>query len=45
MYLIVFTKLDIAFAIGKLSQYISKPIEYYGHTLKGLIRYLKSTIS
>jgi hypothetical protein len=45
MYSMVFTRPDIAFAIGKLSQYMSEPVEHHGHALKGLMRYLKSTVS
>ena len=45
MFTIVFTRPDIAFVIGKLSQYISDLVEYYSHALKNLIRYLQLTIT
>ena len=44
MYAIIFTRLDIAFILGKLSQFISDLAKYYSHVLKALLRYLKSTI-
>ncbi len=44
IYTIIFTRPDITFVLGKLSQYISKPAEYYRHILKYLIKYLKSTV-
>ena len=37
IYAIILKRLDIAFVIGKLSQYISDLVEYYRHILKGLI--------
>ena len=40
----IFIQLDIAFILGKLSQFISDPAKYYGHILKSLFRYLKLTI-
>ncbi|KAI0996666.1 hypothetical protein K3495_g11517 [Podosphaera aphanis] len=43
MYATVFTRPDIAFAIGKLSQYMSDPAEHYGYALKTNFRYLRST--
>jgi len=45
MYASVFTRPDIAFVMGKLSQYMSEPAEHHGHALKDLMRYLKSTAS
>lgn len=45
MYAMVFTRPDIAFAMGKLSQYMSDPAEHHGHALKELMRYMKSTAS
>jgi hypothetical protein len=39
-----FTRPDIAFALGKLSQFMSDPAKHYGHALKNLLRYIKSTI-
>src|SRR5439155_21939918 len=37
MYGMVFTRPDIAFAIGKLSQYLKEPVERHGTGLKGLL--------
>ncbi len=44
MYGMVFTRPDIAFAIGKLSQYLKEPVECHGTGLKGLLRYIGGTI-
>ena len=44
MYAIIFTRPDIVFTLGKLSQFISDPAKHYSYTLKSLFRYLKSTI-
>ena len=44
LFAMVFTRPDIAFVIGKLSQYISDPAKHHGHSAKNLMRYLKSTI-
>ena len=44
MYTMIFICPDICFTIGRLSQYISQLFEYHGYSLKGLMRYLKSTI-
>ena len=38
------TRLDICFALGRLSQYLSDPAEYYKSALKTLLRYIRSTI-
>lgn len=43
MYAMVFTRPDIAYVLGKLSQFMSDPAEHHGHALKYLFRYLKST--
>jgi len=43
MYAMIFTRPDIAFTVGKLSQSMSDPAEHHGHALKHLFRYLKST--
>jgi Reverse transcriptase (RNA-dependent DNA polymerase) len=40
MYGMVFTRPDIAFATGKLSQYLKEPAECHGTGLKGLLRYI-----
>jgi hypothetical protein len=44
MYAMIFTRPDIAFILGKLSQFMSDPAKHHGHVLKSLLRYLKSTI-
>ena len=44
MYGMVFTRPDIAFAVGKLCQYMSDPAEFHAHALKALMRYIKSTV-
>ena len=44
MYGMVFTRPDIAFATGKLSQYLKEPVECHGTGLKGLLRYIGWTI-
>jgi hypothetical protein len=41
MYRMVFTQLDIAFAIKKLSQYLKELVKYYKTSLKGLLRYIR----
>jgi hypothetical protein len=38
------TRPDICFAIGRLAQYMSKPAEHHGHLVKGVMKYLRSTI-
>ncbi len=42
MHMMVYTRLDIAFALGKLSQYMSNPAVRHGHGIKTLLRYLRS---
>ncbi|KAI0994559.1 hypothetical protein K3495_g13622, partial [Podosphaera aphanis] len=44
MFAMILTRPDIAFAMGKLSQYMSDPAEHHGHALKHLMRYLRSTV-
>ena len=44
MYAAVHTRPDIAFALGKLSQYLSDPAIHHGHALKALLRCVRSTI-
>lgn len=44
MYAMIFTRPDIAFVLGKLSQFMSDPAEHHGNALKFLFRYLKSTV-
>ncbi|OBW64777.1 MAG: Nucleotide-diphospho-sugar transferase [Aureobasidium pullulans] len=43
IYLAILTRPDIAFAIGRLSQYLSDPSEGHFKLLKSLMRYLRST--
>jgi len=43
MYLIVSTRPDLAFAVGRLSQYSSVPNKQYGKAAKYVLRYLEST--
>jgi hypothetical protein len=44
MFAMVHTQPDIAFTLGKLSQYMSDPAERHGHALRNLLRYLRSTV-
>lgn len=44
MYAMIFTRPDIAFILGKLSQFMSDPAIHHGHAIKSLLRYLNSTI-
>ena len=44
MYAAIHTRPDIAFTIGRLSQYLSDPAKHHGRALKGLLRYIRSTI-
>jgi hypothetical protein len=44
MYAIVHTRPNIAFTLGKLSQHMQNPSEQHWTYLKGLMRYLWSTI-
>jgi hypothetical protein len=43
IYLAILTRPDIAFSIGRLSQYLLDPLEGHFKLLKSLIRYLRST--
>jgi hypothetical protein len=36
MYAMIFTRPDIAFILGKLSQFMSDPAKHHGHALKSL---------
>jgi hypothetical protein len=45
MYSIVYTRPNIAFLVRRLGQYIADPAEYYSHAIKGLLRYLRSTVA
>ena len=44
IYVIVITRPDIAFVLGRLAQYISNPAVFHSHALKNLIRYLQSIV-
>ncbi len=44
MYAAIHTRPDIAFALNRLSQYLSDSAEHHGHALKKLMRYVRSTI-
>lgn len=44
MYGAIHTRPDIAFALGRLSQYLNDPAEHHGQALKRLLRYVRSTI-
>ncbi|CCE29432.1 uncharacterized protein CPUR_03125 [Claviceps purpurea 20.1] len=37
MYAMIFTRPDIAFVLGKLSQFMSDPAKHHGHALKSLL--------
>jgi hypothetical protein len=45
MYGMVYTRPDIAFLVGRLGQYMADPAEHHGHAMKGLLRYLRSTVA
>ena len=38
----IYIYLNIAFALGKLSQYLKEPAKYYSYALKGFICYVRS---
>jgi hypothetical protein len=44
IHALVYTRPDIAFALGRLSQYMAKPTKHHRIALKNLMRYLRSTI-
>ena len=44
MYAAIRTRHDIAFALNRLSQSLSDPAKHHATTLKGLLKYLRSTI-
>ena len=43
IHLMVYSRPDISFALGKLSQYMSDPAVRHSHGVKGLLRYIRST--
>ena len=43
MHLMVYTRPDIAFALSKLSQFMSYPAEHHAQGAKALLRYVRST--
>ena len=43
-YAIIHTRPDIAFPMGRLSQYLSDPAEHHRQALKELLRYIRSTV-
>ena len=45
MYAAIHTRPDIAFTLGRLSQYLSDPAKHHGQALKALLRYLRSSIN
>jgi hypothetical protein len=45
MYLARATRLDISFAVNKLSRYMSNPGDDHWHALERVLRYLKGTMS
>ena len=44
IYACILTRPDIAFALGRLSQYLSDPAKHHRQALKNLLRYIRSTI-
>lgn len=44
MYLMMCTKPDIAFTMGKVNKYMSNARKVYWETMKCIMRYLKSTL-
>jgi hypothetical protein len=45
MYLASATRLDIVFAVSKLSRFVSNPGDDHWHALERIMRYLKGTTS
>lgn len=41
IFAIVYTRADIAFALGRLSQYMKEPTKKHGIALKKLMRYIR----
>ena len=44
MYLMVCTRPDIAYAVGKVSRYMSNPGKVHWEAVKWILRYLKGTL-
>ncbi|KHJ33283.1 putative effector [Erysiphe necator] len=44
MFALIYTRPDIAFAPGRLSQYMKSPTKKHGYALKKLMRYLRYTV-
>ena len=44
MFLVIATRPDIAFAVNKLSQYLTEPRKVHLHAAKHVLRYIKSSI-
>ena len=44
IYACILTRPDIAFVLGRLSQYLSDPAKHHRQALKNLLRYIRSTI-
>ncbi|KAL2608264.1 hypothetical protein R1flu_026837 [Riccia fluitans] len=44
MYLMVCTRLDIAYALGKVSKYMANPWKVHWEAMKWILRYIKGTI-
>ena len=44
IYAYILTRPDIAFALRRLSQYLSDPVKHYRQALKNLLRYIRLTI-
>ena len=45
MYLASATRADIAFAVSKLSRFVSKPGDVHWHAVERVMRYLKGTMN
>ena len=45
MYLASATRPDIAFAVSKLSRFVSKPGDVHWHAVERVMRYLKGTMN
>ena len=44
MHLIIYIRFNIAFALGKLNQYLKEPAKHHSYALKGLIYYVRFII-